>query len=148
MRILVTGGMGDVGRPIVQWLLDKGHEVRVLDLRCEPPIEGAECRQGSILDFAALQQHMQGMEGVIHLAAYREPSMALETQLFQVNVDGTYKVFRAAADAGIQRVVCASSINALVTISASPFLQASCATSPSMRRTPHTHPIPIPSPSR
>ncbi|MFN2233032.1 MAG: NAD-dependent epimerase/dehydratase family protein [Anaerolineales bacterium] len=113
MRILVTGGMGDIGRPMVHWLLDKGHEVRVLDLQCEPPIKGAECRQGSILDFASLHQHMQGMEGVIHLAAYREPSMAPETQLFQVNVDGTFKIFRAAADAGIKRVVCASSINAL-----------------------------------
>ncbi len=113
MRILVTGGMGDVGRPIVQWLLDKGHKVRVLDLRCEPPIEGAECREGSILDFTALHKHMDGMEAVIHLAAYREPSMAPETQLFQVNVDGTFKIFRAAADAGIKRVVCASSINAL-----------------------------------
>jgi nucleoside-diphosphate-sugar epimerase len=113
MRILVTGGMGDVGRPIINWLLDKGHTVRVLDLRCEPPIAGAECRQGSILDFASLHQHMQGMEGVVHLAAYREPSMAPETQLFQVNVGGTFKVFRAAADAGIKRVVCASSINAL-----------------------------------
>ena len=54
MRILVTGGMGDVGRPIVQWLLDKGHEVRVLDLKCESPIEGAECREGSIQDFETL----------------------------------------------------------------------------------------------
>ena len=33
MRILVTGGMGNVGRPTVQWLLGKGHEVRILDLR-------------------------------------------------------------------------------------------------------------------
>jgi UDP-glucose 4-epimerase len=113
MRILVTGGMGDIGRPTVQWLLDKGHQVRVLDLRCESPIAGAECRQGSILDYTSLHQHMQDMEGVIHLAAYREPSMAPETQLFQVNVDGTFKIFRAAADAGIKRVVCASSINAL-----------------------------------
>jgi nucleoside-diphosphate-sugar epimerase len=113
MRILVTGGMGDIGRPLVKWLLDKGHTVRVLDLRCDPPIEGAECRQGSILDFDSLHQHMQGIQGVVHLAAYREPSMAPETRLFQVNVDGTFKIFRAAADAGIKRVVCASSINAL-----------------------------------
>ena len=113
MRILVTGGIGDVGRPMVQWLLDKGHEVRVLDLRCEPPIYGAECREGSIMDFAELHRHMEGMEGVIHLAAYRAPGLAPETELFQVNVDGTFNIFRAAADAGIKRVVCASSINAL-----------------------------------
>jgi len=113
MRLLVTGGMGDVGRPMVQWLLDRGHEVRVLDLRCESPIKGAECREGSVVDFVALQNHMAGMEGVIHLAAYREPSLAPEEQLFHVNVDGTFNIFRAAVDAGIKRVVCASSINAL-----------------------------------
>jgi len=113
MRILVTGGMGDIGRPMVQWLLDKGHEVRILDLRCESPIEGAECHTGSVADYEKLHKHMDGMEGVIHLAAYREPSMAPETQLFHINVDGTFNIFRAAADAGIQRVVCASSINAL-----------------------------------
>jgi nucleoside-diphosphate-sugar epimerase len=112
MRILVTGGMGDVGRPIVKWLLEKGHEVRVLDLHCETPIEGADCRIGTITDFASLHEHMEGMEGVIHLAAYRVPGMAPETELFHVNVDGTFNIFRAAADAGIKRVVCASSINA------------------------------------
>jgi nucleoside-diphosphate-sugar epimerase len=39
--------------------------------------------------------------------------MAPETQLFDINVGGTFNIFRAAADAGIKRVVCASSINAL-----------------------------------
>ena len=113
MRILVTGGMGHVGRPMVQWLLEKGHEVRVLDLGCATPIEGAECREGSITNFGELHEHMAGMEGVIHLAAYGHPSMASETELFHLNVDGTFNIFRAAADAGITRVVCASSINAL-----------------------------------
>lgn len=113
MRILVTGGMGRVGRPMVQWLLAKGHEVRVLDLNCEPPIEGAECRTGSIVDYEALHKHMEGMEGVIHLAAYPSPNQAPEAELFHINVDGTFKIYRAAADAGIKRVVCASSINAL-----------------------------------
>ncbi|MGC9522160.1 MAG: NAD-dependent epimerase/dehydratase family protein [Anaerolineae bacterium] len=113
MKILVTGGMGEVGRPTVKWLLAQGHTVRVLDLSTTPPIEGAECRQGDVTDFASLAAHMEDIEGVIHLAAYREPSMAPEHELFHVNVDGTFNVFRAAVDAGIRRVVCASSINAL-----------------------------------
>ncbi len=41
MKILVTGGAGGVGRPTVQWLLDRGHEVRVLDLRIADPLPGA-----------------------------------------------------------------------------------------------------------
>lgn len=113
MRILVTGGMGEIGRPTVRWLLDHGHEVRVLDLSADTPIAGADCRAGDVTDFAALKTHMDGIEGVIHLAAYRHPSMAPEVRMFEVNVGGTFNVFRAAADAGIKRVVCASSINAL-----------------------------------
>ena len=113
MRILVTGGMGEVGRPTVEWLLSHGHEVRVLDLTVDKPIEGAECIQGSITDFDKLGPLMEGMDGVVHLAAYRHPALAPEHRLFEVNVGGTFNVFRAAADAGIKRVVCASSINAV-----------------------------------
>ena len=56
---------------------------------------------------------MAGIDGVVHLAAFRHPGLAPEHRLFHVNVSGTFNVFRAAADAGIKRVVCASSINAL-----------------------------------
>lgn len=113
MRILVTGGMGEIGRPTVQWLLAHGHDVRVIDLNADAPVAGCDCREGDVTDFASLQQHMEGVEGVVHLAAYRHPSMAPEHRLFEVNVGGTFNVFRAAADAGIRRVVAASSINAL-----------------------------------
>ncbi|MBN2005040.1 MAG: NAD(P)-dependent oxidoreductase [Anaerolineae bacterium] len=113
MKILVTGGMGEIGRPTVQCLLAHGHKVRVLDLRVETPIPGAECHAGDIGDFALLCGLMHGIEGVIHLAAYRHPSMAPSQEMFRVNVGGTFNVFQAAAETGVQRVVCASSINAL-----------------------------------
>jgi nucleoside-diphosphate-sugar epimerase len=113
MRILVTGGMGEIGRPTVAWLLERGHDVRVLDLSADEPIAGAECRTGDVTDFAVLQSAVEGMDGVVHLAAYRHPSMAPESRIFAVNTGGTFNVFRAAANAGIKRVVCASSINAL-----------------------------------
>jgi len=113
MKILVTGGMGEIGRPTVQWLLAHGHEVRVLDLRVESPVPGAECHEGDINDFALLRSLMQGIEGIIHLAAYRHPSMAPSQEMFRVNVGSTFNVFQAAAETGVKRVVCASSINAL-----------------------------------
>jgi nucleoside-diphosphate-sugar epimerase len=113
MHILVTGGMGEVGRPTVMALLEHGHTVRVLDLSVSDPIPGAECRAGDVTDFAQVQACMDGMEGVVHLAAYRHPGLAPEPRIFAVNVGGTFNVFRAASDAGIKRVVCASSINAL-----------------------------------
>ncbi|HNT73674.1 MAG TPA: NAD(P)-dependent oxidoreductase [Anaerolineae bacterium] len=113
MKILVTGGMGEIGRPTVQWLLQHGHTVRVLDRRVDAPIPGAECYACDVTDYAALSSYMEGLEGVIHLAAYRHPSMAPGEEMFRVNVGGTFNVFQAAAAAGIKRVVCASSINAL-----------------------------------
>lgn len=113
MKILVTGGMGEVGRPTVRWLLARGHQVRVLDIEVSEDIAGADCREGDITDFEGLTRTMQGIEGVVHLAAYRHPSLAPEPELFRVNVQGTLNVFRAATDAGVRRLVCASSINAL-----------------------------------
>jgi len=113
MHILVTGGMGAVGRPTVQWLLDRGHTVRVLDLKVSRPIDGAECLEGDITDFASLGPMMAGIDGVIHLAAIPDPDLGPEHTIFEVNVGGTFNIYRAAADAGIGRMVCASSINAL-----------------------------------
>lgn len=113
MRILITGGTGAIGRPTVQWLLAHGHAVRVLDLRIADPIPGADYRAGDITDFDGLREHVAGMEGVLHLAAYPHPSMAASQEIFRVNVGGTFNVFQAAVEAGIRRVVCASSINAL-----------------------------------
>jgi nucleoside-diphosphate-sugar epimerase len=113
MHILVTGGMGEIGRPTTQWLLSHGHEVRVLDLSIDRPIEGVEYIQGDVTDFASLGAVMADIDGVIHLAAFRHPGLAPEHRIFGVNVGGTFNVFRAAADAGVRRVACASSINAL-----------------------------------
>jgi nucleoside-diphosphate-sugar epimerase len=113
MKILITGGMGEIGRLTVRWLLDRGHNVRVLDVNIDDPIPGAECRKVDITDFDALAPQMRGMEGVIHLAAIPHPGLAPEPKLFEINVGGTFNVLRAAVDAGVERAVCASSINAL-----------------------------------
>lgn len=113
MKILVTGAMGEIGRPTVRWLLSHGHEVRALDLDVSQPIAGAECVQGDVTDYESVYELMEGMEAIVHLAAYRHPSMAPSQRMFHVNVGGTFNIFQAAAAHGIRRVVCASSINAL-----------------------------------
>ncbi len=113
MRILVTGGMGEIGQPTVRSLLAKGHEVRVLDLQKNEGIPGADYRCGDIMDFDGLRHNMEEIDAVVHLAAYRHPALAPETEILRVNGLGTFHVFRAAADAGVKRIVCASSINVL-----------------------------------
>lgn len=113
MKILVTGGLGTVGLPLVQRLLRNGHKVKVLDLQTEKSIEGAECIVCDIADFTTLREQMHGQDVVIHLAALPHPSSGPGQEIFRVNCSGTFNVYEAAAAEGIQRVVCASSINAL-----------------------------------
>lgn len=113
MQILVTGGLGGVGRPLVQRLLRNGHAVRVLDRKIDNPIDGAECVAGEVTDFATMRDGVRGMQAVIHLAALTHPAAGPAPEIFHINVSGTYNVYEAAAQEGIKRVVCASSINAL-----------------------------------
>ena len=121
MFVIVTGGIGQIGRTAVAQLLRHGHSVRILDRAAEgdidaevrAEIEGASYKQVDITDFASLESHFAGADAVVHLAALVYPGAGPEHILFQINVNGTFNVYRAAANAGIRRVVSASSINAL-----------------------------------
>lgn len=113
MRILVTGGTGNVGRACVQRLVEHDHRVRVIGRSPDIQIEGAEYRQCDITDFECLREHVRGHDGVIHLAAIPYPGGAPGQEVFRVNCTGTYNVYRAAADEGVQKIASASSINAL-----------------------------------
>ncbi len=121
MRIVVTGGIGNVGSVAVARLLRHGHEVRILD-RVAPEaiaeplwetVHGAEYHQVDTTDYAGLAPLFEGMDAVVHLAAYTSPHPAPAQEIFRVNCGGTFNVYQAAANAGIKRVVSASSINAL-----------------------------------
>ncbi len=96
MGILVTGGLGDIGRPVVETLLAKGHTVRVLDAHDGPSIPGADCRMVDITDFDALNEHLGGIEGLVHLAAIPHPTQAEDHTIFRVNCEGTCNVYSAA----------------------------------------------------
>ncbi len=121
MKILVTGGIGHVGRPAVARLLAHGHDVRMLDRIPETEItpeaaeevRGAEYRQADITDYATLRPHFEGIEAVVHLAAIPDPIPGKDAEIFAINCGGSFNVYQAAAENGIKRVVSASSINAL-----------------------------------
>lgn len=113
MNILVTGGLGGVGRAVVQRLLNHGHTVRSFDRSTNNPIAGAECIAGDLTDFNAVRESVRGCDAVIHLAALVYPGAAPAPELFHINAGGTFNVYEAAAQEGIKRVASASSINAL-----------------------------------
>lgn len=101
-NVLVTGGTGFLGGKVVQRLRDAGHDVRVL---ARSP--GATHR-GSILDPAVLHAAVSGCEFVFHLAGRVDRGRDAWERLRSLHVDGTVAVVEAAADAGVARVVYAS----------------------------------------
>ena len=119
-RILVTGGAGLVGSTIVDALVPLGpSEIVVFDdfsrgtmanLADAVGSDRVTVVEGDIRDRQALAEATRGIDLVFHQAAIRitrcaeEPRMALE-----VLADGTFNVIEAAVDAGVGRIVAASS---------------------------------------
>src|SRR5919201_2585062 len=111
--VLVTGGTGFIGRAIVQQLLGRGESVRAL-ARSEASARtlrelGAEPVHGDVLDLEALAAAMRGCELVYHTAGVNAFCLRDPAPLFEVNVEGSRTVVRAAARAGVRRLVYTSS---------------------------------------
>jgi UDP-glucose 4-epimerase len=115
---LVTGGAGFIGSHIVEKLVSMGEKVRVLDnlsFGNTANFNGVEAKiemiSGDLLDPAAVANAMEGVEVVLHQAALRSVPFSVNnpTLVNRVNVEGTLNVFTAARDAGVKRVVYASS---------------------------------------
>jgi nucleoside-diphosphate-sugar epimerase len=108
----VTGGSGRLGRAVVRDLQRYGYEVRVYDA-APPAVEDIAYTRGDILDAARLAAWIHGCDALVHLAAIPAPGLASDDWLTVVDVLGTYRVLSAAAQAGVRRVVLASSLSAL-----------------------------------
>ena len=108
-RVLVTGASGRVGRHVVDALVDDC-EVTVLDLA--PPVQDVPFIEGNVLDLDTVRASMSGQDAVIHLAAIDAGVPAEPEGYFGVNVMGTWNTVQAAREAGIRKVVLASSVSA------------------------------------
>ena len=113
MRLLLTGGAGMVGLPLVETLLASGHQVHVVGRREGVVVPRAEYMACDICNFERLIEVMTGMDGVIHLAALPSPGKGAPQDVYRINCSGTFNIYQAAVDLGIRRVVTASSINAV-----------------------------------
>lgn len=105
-KVVCTGGAGVLGRVFVDQMRDRA-QVRVVDTKDAAP--GVDFVAASILDYAALKQAFAGSDAVVHLAAVSNPRITSQETTFHVNVQGTWAVLQAAEDAGVKRVVVASS---------------------------------------
>jgi nucleoside-diphosphate-sugar epimerase len=118
VNTLVTGGAGFIGSNLVHSLAEAGDAVRVLDdfsTGRAANLDGLDGRvevvTGDVRDQARVAAAVAGAEVVYHLAALPSVarSVADPVASHQVNVDGTLNVLLAARDAGVRRVVYASS---------------------------------------
>jgi UDP-glucose 4-epimerase len=118
--VLVTGGAGLIGSHIVDRLVDEGvKKVRVLDNLVRgrrDNLAQAEARlpisfvEGDVRDRAAVQRAVRGCDYVFHQAAIRITLCAERPrEAMDVLVMGTFNVFEAAVEAGVRKVVYASS---------------------------------------
>ncbi len=108
MTILITGADGIVGRALRSELAHHHDKFRLLDLReITDPAPGEETIVGNITDQAALREAMRGVSGVVHLAGCTTDA-DIDEQIAG-NVLGAFNVYEAARQAGVERVVFASS---------------------------------------
>jgi nucleoside-diphosphate-sugar epimerase len=114
MKILLTGGAGDLAAVIAHKMTDSGHELVLLDIRTPQHSMGTFVN-ASIEDFAALKQHFQGVDCVVHIAAWHgihENNIQVKKNtfdFFNLNVKGTFHVFEAAVQAQVPNVLFISS---------------------------------------
>ena len=102
-KILVTGMSGLIGSLAGRELTERGYEVSALNRQDVP---GFPTTRADITDLEAIRPAFEGIDCVVHMAAYLGPSDANQ---LSVNIEGTYNVYEAAKDAGVKRFVFGSS---------------------------------------
>ena len=120
-RILVTGGAGLIGSTTIDLLLRKHDPAKivVLDNLVRGSLSNIDAAlkdprlqfvRGDICDADTVRRVTEGMDAVIHLAALRITACAAETRrAMEVMCDGSFNVVDAAREAGVKKVVAASS---------------------------------------
>jgi UDP-glucose 4-epimerase len=116
--VLVTGGAGFIGSHLVEALLKRGYEVRVVDnfstgrrQNLASCLGDIKLMRVDIRDFQRLKRAMRGVSRVFHLAAVSSVPLSVDDPMTtgEVNVTGTWNVLEAARLNGVKRVVFISS---------------------------------------
>jgi nucleoside-diphosphate-sugar epimerase len=113
VRVLVTGSAGHIGKWQVEALQAAGHTVRTFDRTARRKKDAGEHIPGDVRDILAVRQAVEGMDAVVHMGALSHDGKGTPEDLLAVNVQGTWNVLLACAEAEISRVIFYSSIHAL-----------------------------------
>lgn len=110
-RVLITGAAGNVGRMLTARLADR-YEFVLADVEAGRSGEGIEVHRCDMRDLGQIRSLMDGVDTVVHLAGDASPQATWES-VYENNILGTRNVLEAARDAGVRRVVFASSNHAM-----------------------------------
>ena len=120
-KYLVTGGAGFIGCNLVRFILEKGHEVVVLDnfatgkrQNIADVNDHIELIEADIRDRGAVDRATKGVDAIFHQAALGSVPRSMKDPwtTHDVNVNGTVNILEAARAAGVRRIVFAASSSA------------------------------------
>ena len=115
---VVTGGAGFIGSHLVEALLARGEDVRVLDNfstgkreNLDPFLNRIAVVEGDLRSIDEVRRAVDGVDYVLHQGALRSVPRSVDDPMStnDVNVGGTLNVLQASKEAGVKRVVSASS---------------------------------------
>lgn len=117
MTVLVTGGSGFVGSAVVRALLGRGQAVRAMTRAGSDPalLQALDIDHvyGDLDDPDSLHAAVSGCSALFHVAADYRLWVPNPDAIYRTNVDGTKHLMRAAAKAGVERIIYTSSVATL-----------------------------------
>jgi nucleoside-diphosphate-sugar epimerase len=115
MHVLVTGGTGVVGKPVVDRLLEHGHTVRLFSRHADRDAalwrSGVEPWPGNVTRDGEVRGAAEGCEAVLHVVGIVD-EVPPEVTFDNVNVQGTRRIVEEAERTGVRRLVYVSSLGA------------------------------------
>ncbi|MBI2613576.1 MAG: NAD-dependent epimerase/dehydratase family protein [Candidatus Levybacteria bacterium] len=135
MKYLVTGGLGFIGSNLVDYLLEKGHEIVVVD----DLSTGKESYKNpkatyynySIADLNLMTELTKGMDGIFHLAAWARLQRSINDPLGtnHANVTGTLTLLQAARVNKVEKFIFSSS-SSVYGMQENPIMEETMSTNP------------------
>lgn len=111
MKVLLTGGWGNIGRRVLAWL-EPEHEVVVVDTVPHPLGWPGRVERLDLTRSEELDRLDEPFDAVVHLAAIPNPFRDPWEEVLRVNLQSTFNVLRWAVARGVPKVIFGSSESA------------------------------------